>query len=89
MVTVILSHDVKDFSSWKTLFEEGESLRAQAGIKVSGVYTAADNPNRATVITEFPSLEVVTAFMGNPELKSAMEKGGVIGTPTVQVLNKV
>jgi hypothetical protein len=42
-----------------------------------------------TVIGEAPSLEAINGFMSNPELKAAMEKGGVIGMPDVKILNKI
>jgi len=89
MVNVILSHEVKDFSQWKKAFNDGEHLRAQSGVITTGVYSSVDNPNHITVTTEFPSLEAVHGFLGNPELKADMEKGGVIGQPEVKILNKV
>lgn len=88
MVTVILTHEVKDFANWKSMFEAGESLRSGAGIKTLGIYTATDNPNRVTVITEFPGAEAVHGFLNNPQLKSTMEQAGVVGSPDVKVLNK-
>ena len=88
MVHVILTHDVQDFDSWKTLFDEGEGMRSGAGIKTSGVYRSMENPNQVVIMTEFPSADAVTGFLANPELKAAMEKGGVIGKPQVQVLTK-
>ena len=88
MVTVILSHEVKDFTQWKNLFDEGESMRSGAGVKTVGIFTAEDNENNVTVITEFPSAEAVQGFLNNPDLKAAMEKGGVVGRPDVKILKK-
>jgi hypothetical protein len=88
MVNVILTHEVKSFSDWKKGFDEGEPMRAQAGVKTSGVYASVDNPNLVTVIAEFPSVEVVNGFMNNPELQAGMEKAGVIGKPEVKILKK-
>lgn len=62
MVTVILTHEVKDFSNWKKQFDLGEPLRARAGVKTTGVYTSVDNPNNVTVTTEFPGIEAVQGF---------------------------
>lgn len=89
MVKVILSHEVKDFSTWKKGFDEGEALRTNAGVKTHGVYTAVDNGNHVTVITEFPSAEAVNGFLANPQLAADMEKAGVVGKPDVKILNKV
>lgn len=89
MVHVFLTHDVKDAAEWRTHFDSDETNRSNAGIKVHGVYTAADNPNRVTVVTEFPSMDVLNGFMNNPDLKAAMEKGGVISAPEVKVLHEM
>lgn len=87
MVKVILSHEVKDFTSWKKAFDEGAPLRTSAGVKTTGVYTSVENPNHVTVTTEFPNVEIVKGFLANPQLKADMEKGGVIGHPEVKILN--
>ena len=89
MVNVILTHEVKDFASWKLAFDEGELIRTKAGVSVWGMYTAVENPNKVTIITEFPSAEAVQGFISSPGLRADMEKGGVLGEPHIQVLNKV
>jgi hypothetical protein len=89
MVKVILTHEVKDFAAWKKAYDEDASNRDNAQMKVLGVYTAIDNPNKVTVIAEFPNPGAVNVFMDNPALKAAMEKGGVMGKPDVKVLNEV
>lgn len=89
MVTVILSHEVSNYSDWKKGFEEGESFRQQAGVKTNGVYNSVDNPNLVTVIAEFPSKEAVHGFINNPNLKADMEKAGVVGMPEVKILSKL
>ena len=35
------------------------------------------------IVHRFPSLEAAQAFLGDPGLKAAMEKGGVTAAPTV------
>ena len=89
MVTVILSHEVKDFANWKKGFDGGEAMRAQAGVKTIGVYASVDNPNAITLITEFPSVEAVKGFLGNPDLQASMEAAGVIGEPDIKILDEV
>lgn len=89
MVTVILTHEVQDYAGWRQGFDAGEPLRTQHGISVSDVYSAVDNPNKVTVLTEFPSVEAVQGFMNNAEFKEAIQKSGVVGAPEVKVLKKV
>jgi len=89
MVTVIISHECKNYSDWKKVFDEDEVNRLKAGFKSTGVYHSFDNPNKISIIGEAPSVEAINGFISNPLLKAAMEKGGVIGMPEVKILNKV
>ncbi len=89
MITVILTHEVKNFSEWKIVFDADEGNRIKGGLLVTGLYQSADNPNMVTITGECPSAEALADFMSNPLLKEAMEKGGVIGIPEVKILNKV
>jgi len=88
MVTVIISHECKNYSDWRKVFDADEVNRSKAGFKSMGVYHSVDNANMITIIGEVPSLEAINGFMANPELKAAMEKGGVIGNPDVKILNR-
>jgi hypothetical protein len=89
MTTVIVTHEVKNYSDWKKVYDEDEVNRRKAGFKITGLYRSVDNPNNITIVGEAPSAEAVNQFMSNPELKAAMEKGGVLGMPDVKVLSKV
>ena len=89
MVTVIISHECKNYSDWKTVFDADEVNRSKAGFKSTGVYHSFDNANKITIVGEAPSLGAINGFMSNPALKAAMEKGGVIGMPDVKILNKI
>lgn len=89
MTTVIVTHEVKNYSDWRKVYDADEVNRSKAGMKVTGLYQSVDNSNMVTVVGEAPSLEAVKQFMSNPELKAAMEKGGVLGVPDVRVLRKV
>ena len=89
MKTVIISHEVNNFSDWKTGFDVHEKVRASFGIKVESVNQSDANPNHVTVICNFPNMEAVNGFINSPDLHEAMEKGGVIGKPDVKILNRV
>ncbi len=85
-VFVIVTHEVKDYSSWRKGFDADASNRKNAGFKVSGVYADVNNPNMISVIGEFPSAAAAEAFTTSPKLKEVMEKAGVVGKPDVKVL---
>ncbi len=86
-VTVIVTHAVKDYASWKKVYDADAANRKAVGFKVWGVYADAKDPNLVTLIGTFPNAGAVEAFMSNPKLKEAMEAGGVVGKPDVKVLN--
>lgn len=89
MKTVIITHEVKNYSVWRKAYDADASNRSKAGFHPTGEYQSVSNPNIVTVIVEAPSLEAVNAFMSNPELKASMEQGGVIGIPDVKILNNL
>jgi hypothetical protein len=89
MITTILSHEVKDYNSWKKVFDEDAPNRSKMGVKITGLYKSVDNPKMITIFCEVPSEKAIKDFMANPDLKVAMEKGGVIGMPEVKILNKI
>ena len=88
MVTVIITHECKNYSEWRVVFDADEVNRTNAGFKITGVYQAVDNSNKITIIGEAPGVEAIKNFMANPELKATMEKGGVISMPEVQIVSK-
>ena len=88
MVTVLMTHEVKDFETWKKGFEEGEGLRAGAGITTNAVYTSVDNENLVTVSVNFPGVEAVHGFVSSPQLAEAMEAAGVLGKPELTILQQ-
>ena len=89
MVIVIISHECKNYSDWRKVFDADEENRSKAGFKATGVYYSVDNANKITIIGEAQSVEAINGFMTNPALKIAMEKGGVIGMPDVKILSKI
>ena len=89
MVTVIVSHEVKNYLDWRKVYDEDETNRSKAGINLKSVYQSTDNANMITMIGEAPSVEVIDNFMSNPVLKAAMQQGGVISKPEVKLLREV
>jgi len=83
---IVLSHQVKNYSDWKKNFDSDETHRQQFGIRTIDVLTAVDNENSITAFFETSDMAKFNAFVSSPELKAAMEKGGVISAPEIKVL---
>lgn len=89
MITVIMQHDVKDYSHWKVKYDADEPNRSKVGVKQLGLYTSVKNPNDVTMIFEAPSEEVFNTFTSDPRLQQEMQKAGVISVPVISLLKKM
>ena len=87
MVTIIDTHEVKDFNSWKQSFDAGTEIRSRAGVTLKNLYRHTDNQNKVTIILEMTDVPSAKAFITN--LKPIMEKSGVIGDPVFMLLDMV
>lgn len=84
-VLAVISHPVKDYATWRAVYDSAEPIRAKAGVTGAEVFHDPKGPNMMVIIHRFPSLEVMQAFLGDPGLKAAMEKGGVTAAPTAVI----
>ena len=84
-VLAVISHPVKDYAAWKAVYDSAEPIRAKAGVTGAEVFHDPKDPNMMVVIHRFPTLDALNAFMGDPNLKAAMEKGGVTAAPTAVI----
>lgn len=82
-VRVFVRHEVSDYAAWKKAYEDFGSQRSKMGVTDQAVYRSIDNLNDVTVIHDFKTLQKAKAFASSPELKAAMMKAGVTGTPQI------
>ena len=86
---VIVTHPVKDFDTWKSVFDKFESVRKEGGEQSAVVLRHADDPNMVTVVNTWNSIDEFQAFFVQEELKAGMAEAGVAGPPTVILANDV
>jgi hypothetical protein len=89
MTTLFVRHSVSDYTAWRKLYDSFAPVQKANGVTAQAVYQATDDPNDVTVTHEFASLDEAKNFIGKPELKAAMQKGGVVGAPTIWFADKV
>ncbi len=89
MVTVIVQHEVKDFSTWKIAFDADKPNLIKAGVKLLGFYTSLKNTNDVTMIFEAPDAALFNKIMSDPERQKTIKNAGVINGPNVSILKKV
>jgi quinol monooxygenase YgiN len=89
MASMLIQHQVKSFTAWKTVFDSAVDLRKRHGELSSTIYQSESDPNNITVVNRWDSLANAHKFAQSPDLKAAMEKSGVEGHPVIFFLNEV
>jgi len=75
---------VKDFNTWRTSYDANAKDRASAGITNSKVFRNADDPNDVVVLQDVADVAKARTRLGSEDLKAAMQKSGVIGSPSIR-----
>jgi hypothetical protein len=75
---------VKDFNAWRTSYSGHEKDRASAGITNGKVFRSADDPNDVLILQDVADVSKVRTWLGSSEMKTVLEKSGVIGSPTIR-----
>jgi hypothetical protein len=75
---------VKDFNTWRTSYNGHEKDRASAGITNGRVFRSADDQNDVVILQDVADVAKARTWLGSAEMKTAMEKSGVIGSPSIR-----
>ena len=87
MAHIMIRHKVKDFSTWKPFFDKNGAMRGKAGCKGGYIFHSEDNPNDVVVIFDWDNIDNAKKFAQSSQLRDAMQKAGVQGTPEVYFLD--
>lgn len=85
----LVSHEVKDYDAWKTVFDEDATRRTEAGLVGYTLSRDQDKPNLVIMYAQSKTREALDAFLASPELKAKMKSGGVKGKPKITLLQGV
>jgi hypothetical protein len=88
MTKVIIQHHVADYDRWFRVFTEHEALRRQHGATGHSVYRVVTDPNTVVIVNDFAAADGVQAFLEDPSLPAAMERGGVDGPPQMWIVEE-
>jgi hypothetical protein len=75
---------VKDYNAWRTGYDGREKSRISAGITNGRVFRRAEDPNDVVILQDVADVAKARTWLGSDEMKSAREKGGVVGSPNVR-----
>jgi hypothetical protein len=79
-----LHFKVKDFNTWRTNYNGNEKNRTSAGITNGKVFRSADNPNEVVILQDVADMAKARTWYGSDEMKTTMEKSGVLGSPSIR-----
>ena len=82
-VRMYVRHEVTDYAAWRKIYDGFDARRRKLGVTAQAVYRSVDDPNDLTVTHDFASADKAKRFAASPDLKAAMEKGGVKGVPQI------
>jgi hypothetical protein len=75
---------VKDFNAWRTGYNGNEKSRVSAGITNGRIFRSADDPNDVVILQDVADVAKARTWFASEDLKAAMQKSGVIGSPSVR-----
>ncbi|MCC6630023.1 MAG: hypothetical protein IT340_21810 [Chloroflexi bacterium] len=78
---------VKDYDHWRAIFDGRVARRQEASSRGSQIFRNRANPNEITILMELADADAYEAFASSPELREAMTRSGVIGSPEVAFLD--
>lgn len=88
MAHLFIRHKVKDYTTWKPVFDGFIETRRASGEKSWQIWHPDNDPNNLLLLFEWDKLDNAHSFMANPELKAAMEEAGVVEAPEVYFLEE-
>ena len=87
---LVVKHKVANFAKWMPAYEAHDSARLANGLNsyVIGRGIGGDS-NTVLLAMKMADVDKAKAFSASPGLKAAMQKGGVIGMPTINFVETV
>jgi hypothetical protein len=61
-----------------------EKNRVSAGITNGRVFRSPDDPNDVVILQDVADFSKARTWLGSPEMKTTMEKSGVVGSPSIR-----
>ena len=79
-----LHFKVKDFNAWRSSYNGQEKDRTSAGITNGRVFRSPEDPNDVVILQDVADVAKARTWLGSSEMKSVLEKSGVMGSPNIR-----
>ena len=80
---LVVTHKVSNYAKWKASYDAHDSARLANGIHNYVIGRGVKDSNMIMVALKVDDTAKAKAFGKDPGLKKAMQKGGVLGMPTI------
>ena len=88
MPYVLVRHKVADYTTWKTMFDEGELGRRAGGCTGGYGFRNADDPNEVFILREATDREQARHAAQSEEMRQSMQRAGVADQPDLYFLEE-
>jgi len=85
---MVAKNTLKDYSTWRTLFDGNAAMQAEYGLHIKGVYQSKEDPNTVFVVLEIDDMARAQEMMKKAQESGLFEKAGIIDaerTPCIDV----
>ncbi|HEY0608613.1 MAG TPA: hypothetical protein VGD35_03130 [Chitinophaga sp.] len=83
---MVATHKVANFAKWHVAYDEHDSMRLANQIHSYVIGRGVKDSNMVLVAVKVDDMAKAKAFSKDPDLKKAMQKGGVTGTPSFRFI---
>jgi heme-degrading monooxygenase HmoA len=85
---MLVRHSVKDYDTWKSVFDSVSDLRKRNGEKSYQILRQENGSKELVALFEWDSLDNARKYAASAELKEAMQRAGVTGKPEILFLEE-
>jgi hypothetical protein len=86
---LVVTHKVANYAKWKVSYDAHDSMKLASGIHNYVIGRGLKDSNMILVAVKVDDTAKAKAFAKDPSLKKAMQKGGVMGQPTMTLVTMV
>jgi hypothetical protein len=86
MAWTIIEHKVNDYNAWKQVYDRTGEVKRRYGWKRYRIFQVAQERTHLIVMDQFERADQAQAYLDSDFLKDALKQMGVVGTPTMLLL---
>ena len=89
MVHVFIRHKVKDYGTWRKVFDGFATKRREGGEVAFKIASVSGEPNNLCLFFEWQSVAKAKEFLGSSDLAREMERAGVTEKPEIYIAEEL